>query len=146
MKIKTSELTGAALDWAVAKCDGEVYGPPTFRKHLNGKGATVYKNSGLQQSGIPFRPSTDWAQGGPIIEQAGIALSMRYGSLLPNHVQDVWDALIKPEFYSGGRPGSGVKKEVIKSGPTPLTAAMRCYVASKLGDEVDVPEELLCKS
>ena len=27
-------------------------------------------------------------------------------------------------------------------GPTPLIAAMRCYVASKLGDEVDVPEEL----
>jgi hypothetical protein len=28
-------------------------------------------------------------------------------------------------------------------GPTPLIAAMRCYVASKLGDEVDVPEELM---
>ena len=28
-------------------------------------------------------------------------------------------------------------------GPTPLIAAMRCYVASKLGDEVEVPEELL---
>lgn len=27
-------------------------------------------------------------------------------------------------------------------GPTPLIAAMRCYVASKLGDEVEVPEEL----
>lgn len=28
-------------------------------------------------------------------------------------------------------------------GPTPLIAAMRCYVASKLGDEVDIPEELI---
>ena len=28
-------------------------------------------------------------------------------------------------------------------GPTPLIAAMRCYVASKLGDEVEVPVELL---
>lgn len=27
-------------------------------------------------------------------------------------------------------------------GPTTLIAAMRCYVASKLGDEVEVPEEL----
>jgi hypothetical protein len=27
-------------------------------------------------------------------------------------------------------------------GPTPLIAAMRCYVASKLGDEVELPEEL----
>ena len=30
----------------------------------------------------------------------------------------------------------------VPSRPTPLIAAMRCYVASKLGDEVDVPEEL----
>jgi hypothetical protein len=26
--------------------------------------------------------------------------------------------------------------------PTPLIAAMRCYVASKLGDTVEIPEEL----
>lgn len=31
-------------------------------------------------------------------------------------------------------------------GPTPLIAICHCYVASKLGDEVDVPEELLCPS
>jgi len=28
-------------------------------------------------------------------------------------------------------------------GTTPLIAAMRCYVASKLGDEVDIPTELI---
>ena len=27
-------------------------------------------------------------------------------------------------------------------GPTPLIAAMRCYVASKLGDEIEIPTEL----
>ena len=27
-------------------------------------------------------------------------------------------------------------------GPTPLVAAMRCYVASRLGDEVEISEEL----
>jgi hypothetical protein len=27
-------------------------------------------------------------------------------------------------------------------GDTPLIAAMRCYVASKLGDEVEIPKEL----
>lgn len=31
----------------------------------------------------------------------------------------------------------------MRYGPTPLIAAMRCYVASKLGDEVEIPEELL---
>jgi hypothetical protein len=34
-------------------------------------------------------------------------------------------------------------QDIVQSGPTPLTAAMRCYVASKLGDEVEVPDELL---
>jgi len=34
-------------------------------------------------------------------------------------------------------------EEAYQEGDTPLIAAMRCYVASKLGDEVDVPEELL---
>ena len=29
-----------------------------------------------------------------------------------------------------------------QSGDTPLIAAMRCYVASKLGDTVELPEEL----
>jgi hypothetical protein len=34
------------------------------------------------------------------------------------------------------------ERNLIGVGPTPLVAAMRCYCASKLGDEVDVPEEL----
>ncbi len=31
----------------------------------------------------------------------------------------------------------------IGRGPTTLIAAMRCFVASQLGNEVDIPEELL---
>ena len=61
---------------------------------------------------------TDWKQGGPIIEREGIAIGKSW---------EGWKAFTET---SGGE------------GPTPLIAAMRCYVASKLGDEVDVPEEL----
>ena len=136
MKVKTADLTGPALDWAVAKCAG--------------KGLDIEdpRDPWLTVDGIAdqplhsYTPSTDWLHGGPIIEREGISVSLRYGSLPPNHVQDTWDAIIKPEFYTTGRPGSGVKKEVIMSGPLPLVAAMRAYVASKLGDDVDVPEEL----
>ena len=124
MKIKTSELTGPALDWAVAKSEGERYGPPTFRVHQNSKGATVYLNTGMQQSGIPYRPSTGWAQGGPIIEREGITLRSCIDGA-------AWDAELAYE------------ETILASGPTPLIAAMRCFVASKLGDEVDIPEELL---
>ena len=125
MKIKTSELTGAALDWAVAKCEGV-------------KGAHIYK--GLQWP-VPPHPdyvavgldmcgnqdvlaySTNWAQGGPIIERENIAI-------WPDDEDGGWFASL-----DGGR-GEDYK------GPTPLIAAMRCYVASKLGDEVEIPKEL----
>lgn len=96
-EMKTSELTGAALDWAVAKCekDGVKYGAKGY--------------------------STDWSQGGPIIEREKITTSWRAGH--------AWFA-----FWREG--GAYIY------GPTPLIAAMRCYVASKLGGEVEIPEEL----
>ena len=97
--MKTNELTGVALDWAVAKAIGE-YKPVAVPRY-----------------------STDWAQGGPIIEREGISLDQYHD--FPN-----WAASCPPE--------SGFNW----FGPTPLIAAMRCYVASKLGDEVDVPDEL----
>jgi hypothetical protein len=71
--------------------------------------------------------STNWEQGGPIIEREGITIT-HYG----NDWEDAWSA----------RKGDGHWKGKETYGPTPLIAAMRCYVASKLGDEIDVPEEL----
>ena len=93
--MKTSELTGAALDWAVALALEE-YRPVAVPHY-----------------------STDWAQGGPIIEREEIDLVQ----ICPG----TWRA------FNAGR---------LFHGPTPLIAAMRCYVASKLGDEIDVPAEL----
>ena len=66
------------------------------------------------------RYSTDWARGGPIIEREWISL-WQVG-------RDYWKA------DQGGLNSM--------SGSTPLIAAMRCYVASKLGDEVELPEGL----
>jgi hypothetical protein len=107
MKVKTSELTGHALDWAVAKCKGA---------------GTLYIEDGKHHLATADY-STDWAQGGPIIEREKIAL----------------------DFFEG-LCGAGVHQDGelrhLAHGPTPLTAAMRCYVASELGDEVDVPDEL----
>lgn len=112
MKIKTSELTGAALDWAVAECEGTT------------KGKAVEMFPQWHRLGYE-NYSTNWAQGGPIIEREGV-------SIWP--FDDVtWKA---QNMFA-----SGVDQEVFE-GPTPLIATMRCYVASKLGDEVDVPEEL----
>jgi hypothetical protein len=67
---------------------------------------------------------------GLTIGNEGIAISRRYPHL--------WDAVIIPEHYSAGAPG--VKREQGQSGLTPLVAAMRCYVAARLVDYVDVPK------
>jgi hypothetical protein len=108
MKIKTMELTGVALDWAVAKCEGR-----------SEKGmAKILAGTNL----IPAEYSTNWEQGGPIIEREGVDLDSPVDLKL-----DEWMATSKG-FYLFG--------------PTPLIAAMRCYVASKLGDEVEIPKEL----
>jgi hypothetical protein len=104
--MKTFELTGPALNWAVAKCLGAE--DDAF--------STDYDNY-----------STDWAQGGPIIEREKMTVGKQV------HKSD-WSA----ESFNG----EGIDVAHIGFGPTPLIAAMRCYVASKLGDEVEIPEEL----
>jgi hypothetical protein len=90
--MKTSELTGYALDWAVTRIKH-----PEYPKY------------------VTIEYSSEWEYGGPIIEREGIAL-------IPG--------------WTAERPGFSA------DGPTPLIAAMRCYVSSKLGDTVDIPEEL----
>jgi hypothetical protein len=114
--MKTNELTGLALDWAVAKCEGvELYSGPRDNN-------PAYKANWVRRKhGDLYQPSTDWSQGGPIIEREGI--SIEYAA-----DPEKWCACIMAD------------QEVY--GPTPLIAAMRCYVASKLGDEVEIPEEL----
>ena len=101
--MKTSELRGTALDWAVAKIEGAL----------------------LECGSVPdhFTPSTDWALGGPIIEREGI-------SVCPDEIAP-WCAYFD----------NGSAEYVFYTGKTPLIAAMRCYVASKLGEEVALPYE-----
>ena len=106
--MKTAELSGAALDWAVAKCEG--YKPEYWDDD---------RLCFTDDWGADFEPSCDWSQGGAIIEREGIAIYL-YGD-------NKWNAMAEKECQ----------------GETPLVAAMRCYVASKLGDEVEVPDELL---
>ena len=114
MKIKTNELIGPALDWTVALCGGQ--------EHRNLYGHVV----------LEFVPkySTDWSHGGPIIEREGINVG-RYEWMGPSMEVISWSA----ERYATEKPGKQI-------GPTPLIAAMRCYVATKLGDEVEIPDEL----
>ncbi|MBS0453995.1 MAG: DUF2591 domain-containing protein [Proteobacteria bacterium] len=131
--MKTADLTGAALDWAVCKSAGLI---DAYPKHV-GTGKKFLKEwkADIQPW---LRPSTNWAQSGPIIEREGIEL---------HQLADAVAVELHPTYKPGDRWECNVwpaDEDLISiCGPTPLIAAMRCYVASKLGDEVDVPEELL---
>lgn len=142
--MKTSELTGAALDWAVAKCEGEDYSPvPTF--------------SGLGFEYPATNYSTDWAQGGPIIEREKISIirleddsvtddNGDYCGRIPVYGAVIGEYFEEDQLRSSYGEAWGeiiyIGYELVTKGQTPLMAAMRCYVASRLGDDIDLPEEL----
>lgn len=109
-KKMVSELAGTELDYWVARAMG-------LQAIPNQPSGYFYWGN---QSGW-FSPSTDWAQGGPIIEREKIAvLSRDYDG----SCRTCW-AANKNDFLSYG------------TGETPLIAAMRCYVSSKFGDSME---------
>lgn len=110
--IKVSEASGAVLDWMVAKCEGVIV--KKYKESPN-----LFFGGGFDK----YKPSVNWAQGGPIIERERIRLDPR---------ESTWHAQIWSDYETEVRYCS-----------TPLIAAMRCYVTSKLGDQVEVPDELV---
>ena len=118
MKIKTSELTTPALDWAVATALGE--------KAIISRG---YARTADGLWPYEYEYSSNWTTAGPIIERLFATEGFKLNQDSPGTVgREICSA-------SNGR--------VAGYGPTPLIAAMRCFVASRLGDEVDVPDESL---
>lgn len=149
MKVKVSEASGAVLDWMVAKCEGidtrnnaRVWFLPfeaesddllqficmaDDEKHAREQCENAYPHctiDSVEHIG-PHNYSSDWAQGGPLIEREKIRLD--YDDETESWLADNYNAVVA---WCG-------------CGPTPLIAAMRCYVTSKLGDEVEIPPELV---
>ena len=123
--MKTQDLIGAQLDWAVAKCEGHsnlrvgvfsgdlIMDPPRV------------EYGAISLSSLDY--STDWAQGGPILERELLA---------PEPMLDTNCSLIQWRCQNWKGDGADYY------GPTPLIAAMRVYVMAKFGREIEVPEEL----
>jgi hypothetical protein len=95
--MKTIELSGIALDWAVNMSEG------------------------LEGIFAPVNYSGKWEHGGPIIERGKIEIFLR------DEEWFAYSSLSVPQDFPG---------------KTPLVAAMRCHVASILGEEVDIPQQL----
>lgn len=127
-QVKTSELEGGALDWAVAKCLEVEDGKLTIIRWENQIGRPIERETEAGRYEYEWwAPSRIWAQGGPIIERERICIDIGHAG--------VWLAYSKQNYADD--------KEFMHTGSISLIAAMRCYVASKWGGNVEVPEELL---
>lgn len=129
-KIKVSEATVLQLDWLMANLNEVVVAVnkslPNYPYLMVGD-FDAFDNRRFveeEEGGIRYSPSTIWDHMGPLIDREKIGiLHLNHGFLGP-----VWSAGI----------GGGSHEY----GPTPLIAAARCYITSKLGEEVEIPEEL----
>ena len=118
-KAKVSEATGMTLDWMVTSIEepkAMEYGVADWREQRRGM---------VKHGEYLYRWSSSWMQGGPIIEREEIFLA--------KSVLGGWTAAIYPDDICC----------ILYAGDTPLTAAMRVHVASRYGDEVEVPDELV---
>lgn len=119
-KHKVADLEGWRLDAAVALAQGAVHStgpdgrdPPHWR----------FPDGAVQVLGY-YTPSTDWFLGGPLIERERMLICSPHDDAPPARM---WQAC----FPFGN--------QCLSWGPTPLVAAMRAFVASKLGEEVELP-------
>lgn len=110
-----ADLDGVLLDYWVARSLGYSSVQDLERR----SDLCVVKCDGWQTK--DWAPSRDWDQGGALIEREGISV-MRWET--PNDAGMSWTA-------------RNLRSDVHADGSTPLIAAMRVYVASKFGDEVD---------
>lgn len=150
MRINTAELTGAALDWAVASAKG-------YSKIAQTISGEIKEFLKMHAEGY-HNYSTDWAQGGPIIERERISIirleddsatddNGDYCGRIPAYGAVIGEYFDEAQLRSSYGEALGeivyIGYELVTKGQTPLIAAMRCYVAGWLGDAVDIPKELL---
>lgn len=130
MKIKTADLTGPALRYAIGMAEGLKFEWDGGAGWLYPAEYTGYMRAVCDRKALSVHSglwTDDWAQGGPILDREGVAFTVNHDERCPIDLK--FTAFMK-------NLGTG------RQGPTHLIAAMRCFVASRLGDEVDVPEEL----
>lgn len=128
IKVKTAELIGPALDWAV---DWVVSGKPLdVLQKKDGSGEWAYFHEGNWFASGPRKCSTDWSQCGPLRDKYRVELEqMMSGSVGAKCTSDGESPIV---LGLPRMPGSDA-----------LTAICRAIVAAKLGDTVEVPKELM---
>lgn len=128
MKIATSELKGQLLDWAVESIE-------IARMRAAGEHVKEWWVEQKQTDPSPY--STDLLWGGAILDQYDISVWLTFDGL---GSKGKWSAAM-PGWFDEDDPTKPIEPEAAY-GDTRLEAGMRALVRDKLGDEVDIPEEL----
>lgn len=116
MDIKTEHLSGKALDWAVATAEAQIHP------------ARATQIQALWQQGL-YSPSTNWNQGGPIMEREFMRVTIYISHEYPWFVE-------KRHFGPHNKGGRNYGQ-----GETLLEAVARCFVAATLGPVVTIPDQ-----
>lgn len=120
MKVKTSELSGAALDWSVAKAT---------RKEMPSVNQWILWDD--------YHPTRNWLHCGPLIEQFKLSLYLHSEYEINGEgVYDVYEAGCSADWFVDASTPDPVSTD-------PKVAICRAVVASRIGDEVDIPDELM---
>jgi len=129
MKIKTTDLIGPALDWAVTYAE-------MLAREDRGEHIKSWVCDGILKGEQADPYSIDWLWGGPIIEREKIEITYW-------HQPNQWQASTNERIQYDERGEFIEGSDFQQFGHTALIAAMRCYVAFCLGDEVEIPNELV---
>lgn len=138
--VNTADLIGKPLDWVVAK----VLNLPLRLDPMGfGRDAPGSPEAGwwiwhsptdgtpgrFQRVGTDFSPSANWQQAGEVFMLEAIGFFLLDG---------VWHAGTSWEFFE-----SAAFAHHRQTGPTQLVAALRCFVSLRIGEQVEVPDEML---
>lgn len=141
--IKTADLIGPALDWAVGLVVGGkpiVCGGSLPRWKFTALEASVWVGDKELGDIERYSPSTVWGDGGPVLDRL-----MKSGKWELVQWEPGKEVALQ-NFDSECLPVDGISyddRSIHESGATVLIAACRAYVASEIGDEVQVPAELV---
>jgi hypothetical protein len=123
-KVKTSNLKYLAIDWLVTLIedpDGCKFGVDEWR---------LQRKNNVKKGEYLYRWSNSWAQSGQILSEARICRTIDHSGL--------WIA-----YWTDGYIDGSESKRWMQCDESELIAGLRCLIAKTLGDEVDVPEELV---
>lgn len=108
--MKSSELTGALLDYWVARAEGST---DTCIQQWHTGPMCLSSHDAFEP--VPYRPSTAWSDGGPLIEKHGLFIDRLHSGTWVSGFPSTLDPV---------------------NGPAPLVAICRAVVRAKFGDEV----------